>query len=348
MNTKYKKAKYIFVVGIGGSDLASKAVWNAMTLYSTDENRPALSVGKKLFFLESPDVREYAEIASLVKNEIIDLEEVVLIAISKSGKTAETLESYNKTFDILAEKFGSPISKRVLVISTPDSPLWQLAEKEAIEKIAWPEGVGGRFSAFTTPHTTVLSIAGLDAEAFVAGGKEIDQKYELEENREVEHLAKNIFDNYQKGLDILNFFIFNSELEDLGKWCRQLIAESLGKENKEGKRIGLTPTVSIGPVDMHSMLQLNLGGPKNKFTVFIRSRDEIKGSVNEKAYEDISKAYKDAGLPFIKYEIEKINERELGNFMAFMMDVTLELAKLLKVNPYGQPEVEEYKKHLAD
>jgi len=51
-------------------------------------------------------------------------------------------------------------------------------------------------------------------------------------------------------------------------------------------------------------------------------------------------------LPFIKYEIEKINEREIGSFMAYMMNVTLELAKLFKVDPYGQPAVENYKKSL--
>ena len=114
MNTKYQKAKYIFVVGIGGSDLASKAVWNALTLHKIDDNKPASSAGKKIFFLESPDTREYVEVNNFVKTIINDLEEVVLIAISKSGKTAETLETYRKTFDILSEKFGSSINKRVL------------------------------------------------------------------------------------------------------------------------------------------------------------------------------------------------------------------------------------------
>jgi glucose-6-phosphate isomerase len=44
--------------------------------------------------------------------------------------------------------------------------------------------------------------------------------------------------------------------------------------------------------------------------------------------------------------MEKINEKELGSFMAYMMATTIELAKLLEVNPYDQPAVEEYKKHL--
>jgi glucose-6-phosphate isomerase len=55
MIEKYQNSKFIFVVGIGGSDLASKAVWNAMTSHKPETD-------KKLFFLESPELREYEEI----------------------------------------------------------------------------------------------------------------------------------------------------------------------------------------------------------------------------------------------------------------------------------------------
>jgi glucose-6-phosphate isomerase len=329
MNNKYQNAKFIFVVGIGGSDLASKAVWNALTLHKPD-------VDKKIFFLESPDSREYNELENFVKNEIASLKEIVLVVVTKSGKTAETLEAFHKTFDILSEKFGEPITKKVLVISSKDTPLWKLAEEKNIEKLKWEGNVGGRFSAFTIAHITVLSIAGLNVENFLAGKKEMEEKCKEGDNPAL-HLAKNIFENYKSGFNILDFFIFNSELEDLGKWCRQLIAESLAM---------ITPTVSIGPTDLHSMLELYLGGPKNRFTIFIQSLHEIDNSVNESAYENVCRAYDEAGLPFIKYEMEKINEKELGSFMAYMMATTIELAKLLEVNPYDQPAVEEYKKHL--
>jgi glucose-6-phosphate isomerase len=328
---KYQNSNYIFVVGIGGSDLASKAVWNAINLHKSNTN-------KKVFFLESPDIREYKEMEDFIKNEIVSLDEMVLITISKSGKTTETLDTFHKTFDMLSEKFGEPIKDRTIIISTPDSPLWKLAEEKEVEKIEWDGEVGGRFSAFTTPHLTVLSLAGLDTNAFVLGGKEMAKKCEEDsEENSAKKLAQNIFDNYKREINILDFFIFNSELEDLGKWCRQLIAESLAT---------ITPTVSIGPTDLHSMLELYLGGPKNRFTVFIKSLSEIEGSINESAYENVSVSYEKAALPFIKYELSEINEKELGMFMAFMMETTIELAKLLEVDPYDQPAVENYKKSL--
>ncbi len=331
MIEKFKDTKYIFFVGIGGSDLASKAVWEAITLHKPE-------TGKKVFFLESPDSREYEEVSYFVNEVAADLSEVVLLVVSKSGRTTETIEAYQKTFDILSEKFGGPISEQTVVISTPGSPLWQMAESKGFSLIAWEGEVGGRFSAFTVAHTAFLKMVDLDVESFLSGKADMDKRCESEDSP-AKILAQNIFDNYKKGLEILDFFFFNSELESLGKWCRQLIAESLSV---------LTPTISLGPTDLHSMLELYLGGPKDRFTLFVRSIEEIRGGVNEKAYGDVALAYEKASLPFEKYEMEKIDEYNIGAFMAFMIATTLELAELLGVDPYDQPAVEEYKKHLTD
>lgn len=329
---KFRNAKYIFLVGIGGSNLAAKALWDAMTLQGTETH-------KKMFFLESPDLREYEAIRDFVQRELAVPEDIVLIAVSKSGQTEETLAAFHQSFEMLSEKFGSPITERTLIISSPGSPLWKLAESKALEKIEWQEGVGGRFSAFTVAHTVPLSLSGLDTDKLVAGG-------EAAEVEAAEALAKDIFASFKADMDILDFFFFNSELETLGKWCRQLIAESLGKKNKSGEPVGLTPTVSLGPSDLHSTLQLSLGGPKKRFTVFLRSAKEIEGTVNASAYHNAVEAYKAAGLPLYEYSMPEINEYEIGKFMALMMAVTLELAELLEVNPYDQPAVEEYKKNL--
>lgn len=329
---KYRDAKFIFVVGIGGSDLASKAVWSALALHRTN-------IDKKIFFLEAPDSREYAEVEDFVKNGAVDPKDVALIVVSKSGETEETLETFHKMFAILSEKFGESIADRGLVISTEGTPLWKLAKEKKMKRLTWDDNIGGRFSAFTVAHTTVISLSGLDAEAFVQGGEEMAAKCENQktEDNPAKKLAKNIFGWRKNGVEILDLFFFNAELEDLGKWCRQLIAESLST---------ITPAVSIGPTDLHSMLELYLGGPKNRYTIFVRSLREIENSVNEAAYENVLKTYEKEGLPFMKYEIESINEKELGSFMAFMMAMTVELAKLLKVNPYDQPAVDEYKKSL--
>ena len=69
----------------------------------------------------------------------------------------------------------------------------------------------------------------------------------------------------QNGIRIHNTFVFDPDLESLGKWYRQLLAESIGKSHD----VGVTPIVSIGSTDLHSMAQLYLAGPHDKFTNFI-------------------------------------------------------------------------------
>lgn len=326
---KLADSKFIFVIGIGGSDLASKAVWNALNLNKKTD--------KKIFFLEAPDYREYDNFKVFFENEITDLEKVALIAISKSGQTKETLETFHKIFDMLSEKFGQPVAERTLIISSPGSTLWSLAESKGIQKLAWEGDVGGRFSAFTIAHTAVLSIAGLNTKKFKDGSHFAASDTATQDEQSM--LAQKIFESYKKGAKIIDFFLFNPELEDLGKWCRQLIAESLAT---------FTPTVSLGPTDLHSMLELYLEKPDERFTIFVKSEKEIDESVNEVSYENVTSEYHKRGLSLYKYEMPEINEFELGKFMQFMINLTLDLAKLLEVNPYDQPEVEKYKDSLRN
>ncbi len=323
--SKFKDSKYIFVIGIGGSNLASKAVWEALSA-----NRPT---DKKLFFLESPDQAEYRKISDFVETEKATPEDVVVFAISKSGETTETLEAFHQTFEMLSEKFGRPIHDRAVFISSKDATLYKLGEEKSSTVLEWEGKIGGRFSAFTIAHTAVLYVAGLNIDKFKEGNT-------VEANDEADQLAGEIFDSYRHGIRIIDLFLWQSELETLGKWWRQLIAESLAR---------ITPTVSIGPVDLHSMLELYLEQPDSRYTIFLNSIKEMAESeVNRLAYENITTEFQTRALPFCKYEMEKISEYELGRFMAYMIDVTQKLGDLLGLNPLDQPEVENYKKSLSD
>lgn len=338
MKIDYKDSKYVFVFGIGGSNLASKAVWSAILKYKTKKE-------KEVFFVESPDNREFSFYEKLIENEVNQVSDFVFFVISKSGNTKEVLYSSQKILSILAKKLGEKVYSRGAVITTKPSDLSYMAENKKIDFIPWENDVGGRWSAFTVAHTLVLDVLGIDSEAFVLGGKkmnELDAKNQMADN-----LAKQIFSEYNHSVNILDFFFFNEELECVGKWARQLIGESLGKENIKGVKVGILPTVSIGPTDLHSMLQLSLGGPNNRFTIFVKSKKDTS-SVNEKAFFDTVSAYKGVGLKYYVYEMEEINEEEMGKFMMFMMLATLELGKLLQVDPYGQKEVEEYKSKLKN
>ena len=156
-------------------------------------------------------------------------------------------------------------------------------------------------------------------------------------------------------LIFLNYF---PELEKFLYWCQQLIGESLGKKNK-----GFLPVVSNAPKDHHSLLQLYLDGPKDKlFNIFSfenKSKDKIKinkkyrinNFLNNKTLSSVKNAQKKAlvklftkkNIPFREFRIKKINEETLGNLFSYFIIETIILGKLLDVNPYNQPAVEEVK-----
>ena len=151
---------------------------------------------------------------------------------------------------------------------------------------------------------------------------------------------------------ILNY---DSSLDDLGYWYQQLVAESLGKKGK-----GINPTLSFGPKDHHSLLQLYLDGPRDNFFYIFSSKEskkkrKIKGLFSEalnnaSAYELINNQkkamislLKDKKIPFISIEIKKRDEETLGELFSYFILETVLIAESLKINPFNQPAVEQLK-----
>jgi glucose-6-phosphate isomerase len=147
------------------------------------------------------------------------------------------------------------------------------------------------------------------------------------------------------------------------------MAESIGKEfNKKGERVnaGMTPTVSIGSTDLHSMAQLYLGGPYDKFTTFVRIKNshshlkvqsvegysdlvpEIHGKslmgIMNATLEGTKAAFRCGKRPYIEINLPDKSEYSVGQFLQFNMMEIIYLGKLLNVNPFDQPNVESYKK----
>ena len=152
----------------------------------------------------------------------------------------------------------------------------------------------------------------------------------------------------------LIFLNYAPELEKFLFWCQQLIAESLGKKGH-----GFLPVISNVPKDHHSLLQLYLDGPKDKL-FYIFSLDEkykisnLRSSLkflNKKSLKDIKFAQKNSliqslkknNLPFREFKIKKISEDVIGELFSYFMLETIIVGKLLKINPFDQPAVEQVK-----
>jgi glucose-6-phosphate isomerase len=352
---KTANLKYVVVVGIGGSNLGTKAIYDAL-FGTVDTFHPERY--PKMIFLDTTDPEYMDAFQYFIKKNITSPEELAIVIISKSGGTTETAVNAEIVIESLKKKFSS-WKDRCVVITDKDSLLWKSSEEKGIDRLEIPNRVGGRYSVFSPVGLFPLALCGINIDALLHGASSMRKEgLSTGSSNSAVISASFLFEQMEKGMSIHDSFYFHSELESLGKWYRQLMGESIGKEGK-----GLTPTVSIGSVDLHSVAQLYLGGPKNKVTSFVYTNifndlplpsvnilSHIK-SIEGKKMGDIMRAiqqgtiaaYTNSNLPHMLLELDGITLREIGAYMQMKMMEIMYLAHLMRVNAFDQPQVELYK-----
>ena len=361
---KTKDLKYVIVVGIGGSNLGTKAIYDAL--------RGQLdllgAVSPKMLFADTISAPLLSDMITLLEQNVQSPSEIVINLVSKSGGTTESVANFELLYHALVQRFPN-IGTRIIVTTDAGSNLWNEAQRLGFGSLPIPKEVGGRYSIFSSVGILPLLLANIDVESLLGGASEI-LSFCVDENIEKNPALKAsgvMHEAHRSGAVIHNIFLFNPELESLGKWERQLIGESIGKERDiDGNviRAGITPIVSIGSTDLHSMAQLYFGGPKDKFTMLVHApMNELLRLPEEgvfhglveglpgKTPNDIMQAiiggvraaYKKNDLPFMDVEFAEISPRSLGAYLMWRMITIMYLAKFLHVNAFDQPNVEDYK-----
>lgn len=354
--------RYVIVVGIGGSNLGTQAVYDALRTgdYVASLGHP------KIIFADTISATFLREIAEMLETEISFPEEVLVNLISKSGGTTESIANFELIYAMLSRRFPS-IFSRIVVTTDQGSKLWHAAEKMGMGLLPIPKEVGGRFSVFSAVGLFPLTLVGVDTKQLLLGASDTLLSCTQNENHAL-RLAESIYLAHKGGATILNFFFFNPELESLGKWARQLYAESLGKEKDKSGRVihaGITPIVSIGSTDLHSMAQLYFGGPRDKMTLFVHVAERSNFRIPEKGlfvdlvpalknrspdiimkaiYDGTVAAYNTHKFPFGEILLPAISPYALGMFLELHMMTVMYLGEMLHVNTFDQPNVEDYKK----
>ncbi len=324
--------KHVVLLGIGGSSLAPKAVYDAIFGHF-DEITPERF--PKLHILENVDKKYVDQLMSqLAKSP--DYSELAFVVICKSGRTFETLKNLSL---ITQDKYrGMVRGDNTYVVSVEGNHTWQWGEKLGAKLFPMPAIVSGRFSVFSAVGVIPLGLAGVAVDKFVDGAKSRANLVD-----EVEKNSVTRFKLYNDGWDSDVYFAFDDRLKSLAEWMCSITAESLGKSGG-----GITPMTSVGSRDLHSIGQLYLQGKRNKFTTFISLSDTDKGNLF--ILEAAKKAYDDVDLPYTHVVLESgssdILAHDLGDFMQSKIIETVLLGGLMGVNPYDQPGVELYKKYL--
>jgi len=354
--TKNIKQKYIVVLGIGGSSLGARAIYEFLL--------PSKNFDKELIFLETIDP---LKINFCIKK--INLDNTHFVVVSKSGNTIETI-SLMKYIDSL----NNLDKLNCTVISETDSSLSQFAEVNQIKFFPLDKNIGGRFSAFSVAGLVPLSMIGVDVENLLNGCKRVSDSFFNMSGYYDEILQKARFLVENKSRFNINaIFSYSSSLEAFNKWYVQLWAESLGKININGTRQALTPVGLIGPVDQHSFLQLIMDGVRDKTVTFIKInnlKDNTKIPSQGKKFEPIDMDFidglefndllikqadatiesieKQKDIPCDVVTIRTVDEYNIAKLMFAYQLLVSTIGAFLQINTYDQPGVEEGKSILID
>ncbi len=346
--------KNIVVVGIGGSSLGTKAVYDFLRYKNEFE--------KKLYFCESTDP---SLLLSTFKN--IDLDDSLFIIISKSGSTIETVSIFKYILSLVKLN-----PKQFVIVSDANSSLHKLSLQEKLPFFEIPSSVGGRFSALSSVGLLPLAILGIDIKELLIGAKSIKDSFFKKEQSYKDIVQKASFYAQNIGKYNINcLFSYSEAFVSFNDWYIQLWGESLGKKQLNSYlNLGLTPIGLIGPTDQHSFLQLIIEGKRDKSVTFIKVKDfdtrltipdisipflegldyingvDFADLINKQADSILQSLSNKKDIPLDIIQIEKIDERSIGELFFYYELLTSVVAKMINVNAYDQPGVEEGKKIL--
>jgi glucose-6-phosphate isomerase len=294
-----------------------------------------------------------------------------MVVVSKSGGTLEPAVAFRQLLRALresTEKEQDLLPELVMPITGSGSQLYNLAEALGCKTyFDIPEGVGGRFSILTAVGLLPAALLGLDIVKLVEGAAAMNARFKSEpagRNPPLDYAAVCQLMETRRGATIRVFSFWSDALEAVGFWYDQLLSESLGKNDR-----GATPVTVVNTRDLHSRGQQHQQGRRDKLitNVIVDSyrRESLQVGESDLDQDDLNKiasktlpqimsaaiegtrqAYREGKRPTADIHLPKIDESSLGQLYQMLMLATVVEGRLVGTNPYGQPGVEIYKKHM--
>jgi glucose-6-phosphate isomerase len=348
-------------IGIGGSSLGPITIQQALDNHLT----PKLPIRfNSVVIQENIDPEGFA-----IRLHELDLTRTAINVVSKSGGTIETLANFIAAKEEIQRCLGSDDIGDRIIINTEnlDGILAGISKELGTHLIKLPHNVGGRFSVLTAVGLLPAKAMGIDAHQMLAGASAMREAIFSAKGSDDPAFLAAFLPYYfnKKGINIHVIFPYSELLGGFAKWCCQLLGESLGKAtDRSGKKVnvGMTPTPSVGSVDQHSLLQLYMEGPADKFVTFFRvenfrcdfSMKYLPHSQLDKSHTenlqlgDILNAEQSStgealaleGRPSACVSLPELNPHTLGQLFYFMEIATAYGAELWNLDAFDQPGVE--------
>ncbi|MBL28342.1 MAG: glucose-6-phosphate isomerase [Rhodospirillaceae bacterium] len=353
----------VVLLGTGGSSLGGQTV-AALADYPFSQRK-----GPHLHFMDNVDPHTIdAMLAAL------DMTKTAFLVVSKSGGTAETLSQFIACLSTARAAVGEAgLADRFILITQPgDSVLRRMGARWKLPILDHDPAIGGRFSVLSLVGMLPTMVAGVDPFEVRRGAESVLQEtlgaHEPGESAPAVGAAISVGLLREHGIGTTVLMPYIDRLGHFGLWYRQLWAESLGKDGK-----GTTPIRAMGTVDQHSQLQLYLDGPRDKMYSLVTLAADGRGPRVDPALADdpsldylagrtigdLMAAEQKAtgetlyrnGRPTREFALADLDAAAMGALLMHFMLETIIAARLLSVDPFDQPAVEEGKvrarEHLA-
>ncbi|WGL59500.1 glucose-6-phosphate isomerase [Pigmentibacter sp. JX0631] len=363
----------VVVVGIGGSLLGTKAVYEALT-HTYAAVKPDQFHKKPLLFWAGHHLA-LDELSELL--DALDCYTPSLIVVSKSGGTTEPALAFRVLKQYLDDRFGTTeASHRIFSITDPsDGTLLKISKENNYPHFSIPKTVGGRYSIFTPVGLLPLAIAGINIQEFVAGAQQAYEDSLSEKNHSLETNpalcyagVRNVL--YKNNYKIESLCTWTPKAKGIAEWWKQLFGESDGKENT-----GIFPASANFTTDLHSLGQYFQDGERHLFATHLKIQDEYsltKGSMKRKikipdpklndgfdfllgkdlsyvqneAQQGTFLAHSDGKVPTLVWEMPELNAWWIGYWMYVNMLACGIGGYARGINPFDQPGVEDYKNNM--
>ncbi len=356
----------LVVLGIGGSALGNIALQTALNPPFYNLLPASRRGGPRLFVMDNVDPILFGNLLDVIGPQ---LNKTAFNVISKSGETTETAAQLLIVLDLLSRKLGKrALPRQILATTDPEKGvLRELADREGLETLLVPPGVGGRFTVLSAVGLFSAAMCGADPAALLAGAAAMERRVgdaRVQKNPAA-MLALLLYQFYVRGKRLHVMMPYSHQLKDMADWYRQLWAESLGKcADLQGRPlvVGPTPIRALGATDQHSQVQLYREGPNDKVFIFLEvekfARDVKLPGGKPLAAEwgylsgaslgkllNAEKRATEAALvasnrPCMTIRLPSVDEKAIGQFIMLWEAATTIMGALLGINPYDQPAVQ--------
>jgi glucose-6-phosphate isomerase len=369
----------VIILGVGGSCLGARALFEALCPAYHNELRPETRLNIPRIYFEGDHFDNDAlhDLLELLQTTCVDPElreeRWGAIVISKSGTSLEPAVAYRILRREAAEYYGSRsdrVRQWIVPVTAAESKLRELCKAQGYadsEILTIGEDISGRYSVFSPAGVLPAAVMGLDVRALLLGAAAMTSRFleePFERNPVLQYAGINYLMAVEQAKPVRILAVWSKKLEALGRWHDHLVAESLGKQGH-----GPTPLTIVHTRDAHSRGQHHQEGPRDKMTnnlivtsprtasITLGMAEGNEGGLNalsRKGLPDLlgtaqratASASTEAVRPAADLVLPSLSEHTLGQLMQMLMLATVVEARLMGVNPYGQPASDAFKRAL--